>query len=128
VAQHPTCSPPYDAMRLRRTYPPQLTGFRRSRLLGGIQGASGKRRHSAGSVVACPAAQFFSGGSLRFLCEPTDLGAERRPSEAAAFRDDLRASNQFVQLRPGFRSIGFLRSVLAGRDHQHAILRDAIAG
>jgi hypothetical protein len=80
------------------------------------------------SVVVRPAAQFLGGGSLRFRREPTDLGAERGPARAAGFRYDLSAGDQFVQPRPGLRSIGLLRTVHAGRDNQHAFLGGAIAG
>ena len=65
---------------------------------------------------------------MRLLREPTDPGAERGPAWAACFRYDLSAGDQFVQLCPGLSSIGLLRTVLAGRDDQHAFSRRALAG
>lgn len=85
------------------------------------------RVHAAGLVVGSPPASFFGGGAARFFVEAADLGAERRPGGAAAFRHDLCTGNQFVKSRQGFGSIGLLCSMHLRRDDQHAVLRDPMA-
>jgi hypothetical protein len=46
---------------------------------------------------------------------------------SAGLRSDFSAGDQFVQSRPGFGSIGFLRAVLAGRDAHQPFRRGALA-
>ncbi|MCU1328921.1 MAG: hypothetical protein JWN34_4291 [Bryobacterales bacterium] len=80
------------------------------------------------SLFVSPAAEFLRRGALGLRCEATDFRAKRGPAWTANFRHNLRAGDQVIKPSPGFGSVAFLGAVLASRDDENAVLRDAIAG